>query len=63
MPTARRFTTMRADSAPRRRTAICCSVTGGGGGPASTKRRQRVSAASARFALPSFTAARCFMIL
>ena len=45
------------------RTWICWSVTGAGGGPASTKRRQRVSAASARFALPSEIAARCFMIL
>ena len=37
------------------RTSICWSGAGGGGGPASTNRFQRVSAASARFALPSFT--------
>ena len=63
MPTPRRFTTIRADSAPGIRTTICCSGAGGGGGPASTNLFQRVSAASARLALPSFTAARCFMIL
>ena len=61
MATSTMFTTLRAESAPRRATVICWSGTGGGGGPLATNFSHRVSAALALVAFLKLEAARAFM--